>query len=408
MKNFFLLVALLMVSTILPAQYSDPNIAKPSSGYGADGTHPVGVVAFPNPAYPGRNIEIYHPANIITKVPTIFYAHGYGSSSPATVMGMLQFVAKKGYAVVFVPYPTFSLSVEDRYDNLLNGFRKAARDYPGIIDTTRVGFMGHSFGGGASFASAYKCFTQNQWGLQGRFIYPLAQWYSYNISQAELENFPANTKLLAEVFDNDNVNDHRVAIDIFNNINIPFGEKDFILLRSDTINGYVYAADHSVPNTATAFNALDYYAYYRFIDALCDYTFNGSAAGKQVALGNGGAAQVTMPGGLKPLVQTDYPLVKYPQANYSFPCNSFQNPRQGNCPSYTFTFNGNGNWNIPANWLNRAMPPDSLSGNMFIVIDPVAGGECVLNVPQKIGSNMQVSVKAGKKFRVNGNLRIQY
>jgi hypothetical protein len=406
MKKFLLLLGTVLTFFIATAQYSDPNIPKPTSGYGADGTHTVAVESFPNPAFPARNIVIYHPGDIATKVPTIFYSHGYGGNNPVNITAMLEFVAKKGYAIVFVPYQTLVTSVEENYDNLLNGFRKAARDYPGIIDTTKVGFMGHSFGGGACIANAYKCFTQNNWGSQGRFVYPLAPWYAYNISQTELENFPADTKLLMEVFNEDDLNDHRLAIDIFNNINIPVGEKDYVLMRSDTINGYIYAADHSVPSSTVAFNALDYYGYFRFIDALSDYTFNGNLAGKQTALGNGSAAQTTMPGSLKPLQVQDYPLVVLPQTMYSFPCSVATNPRQDNCPSGIFTFTGNGNWNVQSNWKNRAMPPDSLSGNMFIIIDPVLAGECVLNVPQQIGSSMQVIVKAGKKFRINGNLRI--
>lgn len=312
--------------------YNDPNIPKPATGYGADGQHTVGLISFVNSNFPLKNIEIYYPSDITTKVPTIFYSHAYGGNISANIQGLLNFVAMKGYAIVFVPYQTTGVSIYDRYDNLLAGFRKAARNYPGIIDTTKVGFLGHSFGGGASFGNGYKCFTENNWGQNGRFIYALAQWYAYNISQAELQSFPANTKLLTEVFDDDVTNDHRMAIDIFNNITIPPAEKDFILLKSDTLNSYVYVADHAVPNTAAAFDAFDYYAYYRLLDALCDYTFNGSLAGKNVALGNGSTAQVTMPGGLRSLIQTDDPASFYPQNKYEFPCGDTLNLRSAYCP----------------------------------------------------------------------------
>jgi hypothetical protein len=52
------------------------------------------------------------------------------------------------------------------------------------------------------------------------------------------------------------------------------------------------------------------------------------------------------------------------------------------------------------------MPPVSLSGNMFIIIDPAAGGECILNVPQQIGNSTQLTVNANKKLIINGNLVI--
>lgn len=332
MKPVYFLFLILFTCTQVFAQYNDPIYPKPSSGYGADGSHTVGMVSFVNPNYPAKNIEIYYPADISTKVPTIFYSHAYGGNISANISGVLNFVAMKGYAIVFVPYQTVGVTVNDRYTNLLEGFRQAARSYPNIIDTTKVGFVGHSFGGGASFGNAYKCFTENNWGQSGRFIYALAQWYTYNITQAQLQAFPANTKLLTEIFDDDVTNDHRMAIDIFSNISIPASEKDFILLKSDTVSGNIYVADHVVPNTAAAFNAFDYYAYYRLLDALCDYTFNGNLAGKDVALGNGSVAQVTMPAGLKNLIETDNPFAVYPESKYEFPCGDTQNERSAYCP----------------------------------------------------------------------------
>ena len=322
--------------------YYDPNYPKPSSGYGADGSHTVGVVSFSNPYYPSQNINIYYPSDIVGKVPTIFYSHAYGGYNPVGVDGMLYFVARKGYAIVFVPYQTTGVTVLNRYANLLNGFQLAARNYPNIIDTTEVGFMGWSFGGGASFANAYTCFTQYNWGQNGRFIYALAQWYSYNISQAQLQSFPSNVKLLTEIFDNDSTNDHRMAVDIFNNVNIATTEKDFVRLISDTIGSYIYDAKHNTPatsGTSTQFNAFDYYGYYRLLDALCDYTFNGSLSGKNVALGHGDSLQVTMPVGLRNLVEYISPAVLYPQSKYQYPCTDSLNLRASYCPSLSTSTN---------------------------------------------------------------------
>ena len=76
---------------------------------------------------------------------------------------------------------------------------------------------------------------------------------------------------------------------------------------------------------------MDYYAYYRILDALCDYTFNGNLAGKEVALGSGSSSQVQMPVGLTNLEQTDYPTVAIPESDYGFPCSSLANPRNDYC-----------------------------------------------------------------------------
>jgi GR25 family glycosyltransferase involved in LPS biosynthesis len=324
------ILVFLIAHALLGQTYSGP-IPKPMSGYGSEGTHTVGVASFSNPYYPSEDIKIYYPSDITTPVPTLFYSHAFGGFIPLHVLGVFSFFAKKGYAIVFVPYQTNGVSVKDRYENLLAGFRKAARDYPTIIDTTRVGFMGHSFGGGASFATSYTCFKENNWGTNGRFIHSSAPWYLYNITPSELADFPPDTKLIVEVYDNDSVNDHRIAADAFVNINIPNSEKDFIKVKSDTINGYAYTTGHDLPTTYITFDALDYYAYYRLIDALCDYTFNGNLFGKEVALGSGGTNQITMPNGMQNLEQTDQPTVSYPESIFGFPCSNILNPRKNYC-----------------------------------------------------------------------------
>ena len=336
-KHILLLSAFFCRAIGLFAQYEDPIFPKPVSGYGADGNYAVEITTFPSPDFPGENIEIFAPGGVTTAVPTLFFAHGFGGTFSNYVGGMLEYVAKKGYAIVFVPYPTTGSSIVERYDILLAGFRQAARDYPNIIDTTQVGFMGHSFGGGALFGVAYRCFTENNWGENGRFLFSLAPWYAYKLTQTQLQSFPADTKLIMQVYDDDSVNDHRMAIDIFNNINISAEEKDFILVKSDTFPGHIYSADHAVPGTYQVFDALDYYAFYRLLDALCDYTFHGNLEGKAVALGNGSAQQVGMPPGLKPLFQTDEPMPTYAEDQYGFPCSGILNPRKDYCPALSGT-----------------------------------------------------------------------
>jgi Secretion system C-terminal sorting domain len=314
--------------------YTGP-IPKPTSGYGSDGSYSIAIESFSNPNYPTEDIKIFYPSGQTSSVPTIFYSHGFGGYDPVNVVGLLNFVARKGYAIVFVPYQTTGVTSAQRYENLLSGFIKSARDFPNIIDTTRVGFMGHSFGGGATFANAFFCFDSLNWGLSGRFMFASAQWYSLNISQAELLAFPSDVKLVTMVYENDVTNDHRMANDIFNTINIPSTEKDYLLVKSDTISAYTYDAIHGLPNTASAFDALDYYAIYRILDALCDYTFNASLVGKEVALGNGSSTQITMPGGMHNLIQSDAPIFSNPDSTYTYPCSSFQNPRWMYCNSVT-------------------------------------------------------------------------
>lgn len=315
-------------------------ISRPSSGYGADGSYKVAEIDFPNPEYAGTNVTIFYPQGITSAMPTIFYSHPYGGEDKEYNRGLFEFIAKKGYVVVFVPYRTIDISIDHRYLTLWNGFMKAAADYPNIIDTRKAGFMGHSFGGGATIDLSYRAFTEKGWGQDGRFLFTMAPWYSYpwgssQTTAEQLQNFPSNTKMISQVYDEDTDNDHRMAIDIFSHINIATSEKDYIYIKSSTIAGYKYVTDHVLPNSRSAYDALDYYGVYRLLDALIDYSFNGSAAGKKVALGNGSTEQITMPGYdgqlMAPLEVTDNPSPKYPQDKYTFPCNSSNNPRIDYC-----------------------------------------------------------------------------
>jgi len=310
-------------------------ISRPQTGYGSDGIYSVAKISFPSPLYTGKNVEIFYPKGITAPRPVIFYSHPFGGEESAYNIGLYEFIAKKGYVVVFAPYPTTGVTIDERYSTLWESFKKAVTDYPDIIDTSKAGFMGHSFGGGASFALAHKGFIDEGWGQNGRFIFVMAQWYSHQITSEELQNFPSNTKLITQVYDDDVTNDHRLAIDIFNNINIPSSEKDFILIKKSVLPTYTYTAEHTLPNTQTAYDAYDYYGIYRLLDALIDYSFNGSSAGKNTALGNGSAEQITMPSyngqALSPLEVTDNPTPAYPQSKYQFQCSSINNPRIGNC-----------------------------------------------------------------------------
>jgi len=66
--------------------------------------------------------------------------------------------------------------------------------------------------------------------------------------------------------------------------------------------------------------------------------------------------------------------------------------------NFTYTFNGNGNWSVASNWSNNLVPPSTLSANNSIVIDPVIGGQCILNVTQHISSGATITIMPGKVF----------
>lgn len=71
-----------------------------------------------------------------------------------------------------------------------------------------------------------------------------------------------------------------------------------------------------------------------------------------------------------------------------------------------FIFTGNGNWSDANNWKNNNPPPAILPANTAIIIDPLPGGECILDTAYSIANGKKITVLAGKKFLVQGNLII--
>jgi Pregnancy-associated plasma protein-A len=74
---------------------------------------------------------------------------------------------------------------------------------------------------------------------------------------------------------------------------------------------------------------------------------------------------------------------------------------------HIYRFTGNGNWNVGANWSEGIIPPSTLPNGDMIMIDPLPGGECVLNVSMTVSSPGSIIVMAGKQLRIPGNLVIQ-
>lgn len=72
-----------------------------------------------------------------------------------------------------------------------------------------------------------------------------------------------------------------------------------------------------------------------------------------------------------------------------------------------YIFTGNGNWDDANNWDHNILPPASSTTGSEIIINPVQGGECFLNIPYTVTAGAKLTVSAGKNFVVKGNLIVQ-
>lgn len=334
----------ILLSFPLFAQTFQGPIPPISEGFGAWGEHEVLIDSIDHPSYNNKFVTIFHPQNYNQPIPTIFYCHGYGITDYRRHLALFKFIASKGYALVFSPYPS-GISHNSNNQKMLDGFIAATDSFSTIIDTSRIGLMGHSYGAGATPWVGKELFVNKNWGENGRFMFLNASWFIRQMSQEDLNNFPDDCKFICQVNEYDSTNDHRMSIDLFCNINIPESEKDFIIIPRDSIvinndSTYIFTAGHNVLSTnnsteETRYDAHDYYAIFRLLDALAAYTFEGDAIAKEVALGNGSLAQISMGEVLQPLVVTDHPTPIHPQDFYfPWPCHTDFfgiNPRIDHC-----------------------------------------------------------------------------
>jgi hypothetical protein len=299
----------------------DASVPALASGYGADGPYAMDQQSVDNPAYKRKPVLLFLPQGKTGKLPVIFFSHGFGPGEWQSYADLVRHLVSRGYMVVFSSYPVLRASNDDRYASLWAGFQAAVSAYGDRMDLTHVGFAGHSFGGGATPAMAYQGLVQQGWGKQGAFLVELAPWFSYEMTTAQLQALPANALQLTESYDRDNVNDHRMGIDLYNSTH--FASRYYLMVRSLTVNGCSLASGHDTPGRGPSLR-LKQYAVFRPIDALADYAFTGSAAAKSALAAMGTASDV---GTYQPLQAEAAPLPAQPESYYKWAWSNDKNPR---------------------------------------------------------------------------------
>jgi hypothetical protein len=298
-----------------------PDCTPVMDGYGKNGPYTMVNESFVNPMWTGTGsypVTVFYPEERTDPAPVMFFSHGLGGYKWISYKSIITNLATRGFVVVFSPYPNQLIPVLNNYDIMWNGFVMATQQYASRMDLTKVGFLGHSYGGGTVPAMAQRGLEQG-WGTQGAFMYPMAPWYVYDMTSTQLASFPANMKLIVQVYNEDVINDHRMGIDIFNSTtSIPTTEKAYY----NGLSGAVEPVGHTVP-TNQELNQLDSDLVQKPLNALIDYAFNlGSCVdqAKAYALdGQGVHFQNTV---------TKNPAPAAAESTYSQRWSSYMNPRR--------------------------------------------------------------------------------
>lgn len=325
MKNFIICLTTFYIVFFGQGAYAvDPiknfHIKNTQTDYGNPGSYTMGIETFENSIWKlsagAKPVTVLFPAECPTPVPVLFYSHGFRGTDWRGTKSLFTHLVSRGFAVVHSPYPSLGMTHAERYQILWNGFQEAVDHYATKLNLKKVGFIGHSYGAGAVPAMAWKGLVEKGWGTEGAFLFILAPWYSYDLSDTQLENFPKNLKMIMQVYNEDVINDHRMAIDIFTKISIPDSEKAYY----NVVEGD-FEADHSVPSDRQK-NELDHLAVWKPLDALMDYSLKTAfpTEGKKYALeGQGNHFQHKV---------TKSPTPVADSSTYKWPWTSIANPRR--------------------------------------------------------------------------------
>jgi len=263
------------------------------------------------------------------KAPLVVFIHGWSAYYPVIYGDWVRHIARRGNIVIF---PRYQLLPTDNPRPFLANTVFAVKDALARLeagklgvrpDVEKVAVVGHSLGGMLTARLAVAAAEEGipQPGalmvVQPGGVWGGAGWLR---KLGDPKTVPPSTLLLAVVGDQDRVVGDSAAKRIFNAARqIPAGNKDFVTVVSDARGDPPLLATHTSPTSisdagfwagarrnlgadeakdkegvaggARGVNALDYYAYWKLFDALCDCAFFGR--NREYALG-GGEEQVFM------------------------------------------------------------------------------------------------------------------
>ncbi len=285
-----LIIVLVLISGLLfSCKDDDNNPSEQTPVFGEAGTHQVSTISLSD----NQNSTAYYPSDINTmsnKTPVIFFISGWTNTTPASRYdSMFKFIASHGYTVIYqlqgaVFNSNFAIEGLDSF--LTTNDTNVVNTIINNIDTTRIGVLGHSAGGGMTL-TVLKHFSDMGYGTNGRLVMMYDPWFAFEMNNTDVESLPSNTNLILEQFgergNNDaNGTDARIPLTLYSLLtSIPSNHKDY----------YVYDqqnADHTYPYGENR-PYTDMQGILKPLDALMYYTFENSQSeeARIAALENG-------------------------------------------------------------------------------------------------------------------------
>lgn len=267
-----------------------------------------------------------------SSAPLIVFLHGWGGMNPLYYGAWLDHLVKRGNIVVYPRYQATLLTARSEFTpNTIRAIKDAInrlQTETGHVrpDLNKFAVVGHSLGGLlAANVTALAMESDLPRVRAVMSVEPGITSAPVNIALADLKKIPSDTLLLAIAGDQDTlVRDADAKRVYLESTRIPAGNKDFIMMQSDSHgtpaleashraptapdksydngegarrdagenSGSVSplpgpqntSASHTDPSRSIAVNALDYYGTWKLFDGLCDAAFYGK--NREYALGN--------------------------------------------------------------------------------------------------------------------------
>jgi hypothetical protein len=221
--------------------------------------------------------------------PTIVLVHGFGLSDPAAYEALIDHFVSVGNIVVFPTYTVVDHDADGDVDrtDLQESFRTvdaaatiAVDDTP-RIDKTKLGWWGHSHGGGMIPWLVQQAASRG-WGRRALWMSNVAQAYTQLVGDGAIR-VPRHTEALTIAFGDDVSADNRLGIDVFESLTLPPSQKRHVTLQTDRHSEPALVADHATPiAVADGGNALDF-ALWRYADILERCAISGTRCDADLA-----------------------------------------------------------------------------------------------------------------------------
>ncbi len=283
----------------------------PSYIYGEMGSSTVEISQYSQDA----SAVVLHPNTWDnTPTPVIFFATGWHNTDYNQYITLLTYVASHGYSVIYVPDVESSHSQLQKFDAIISEFSNK-------LDTTKIGVLGHSSGGGFAFR-VLDYMSQEGHGNSGRFLMVFDPYFAYGMSTQTMRELPSNTNLIILQFGKDggwhtgNNTDPRIPLSEYSLLNsIANNKKDYQVYDKENANhGYV-SGDKSYTQMQGALKPLD---------ALMRFTFENKQEAHDTALEVG--SDTPLADGLQQM---------RPSTDYEYACDDqYANPEIDYCHEY--------------------------------------------------------------------------